>query len=190
MAKFSQRLYLNKTFKFEYAITYTPNTTDSKKFTKQDIENIVEQTLLRTLKTHDKNARIIIIKVINNNAKDRKDKAHGGTVHYHIVILTNKRINQDSKFNLKYFTFHIQDMYYAKGWIENYIHYKHHILQITHNFERIQYIKINPKSLKSILELEIIQHLMLFSFEYDQYIDEKAQISMFKKLGVQKYAVF
>ena len=48
-----------KTFKFEYAITYTPNTTNSKKFTKKDIENKVEQTLLRILKTHDKNAKII-----------------------------------------------------------------------------------------------------------------------------------
>jgi len=190
MAKFSQRLYLNKTFKFEYAITYTPNTTDSKKFTKQDIKNKVEQTLLRILKVHDKTAKIIIIKVINNDLKDRKDKAHFGTVHYHIVILTNKRIDKDSKFNWKYFTFHIQDMYYAKGWIENYIHYKHHILQITHNFERIQHININPKLLKSRVELEIIKYLMFFSFEYDQYIDKKAQISMFKKLRVQKYAVF
>ena len=190
MAKLSQRLYLNKIFKFEYAITYTPNTTDSKKFTKQDIKNKVEQTLLRTLKTHDKNAKIIIIKVINNNAKDRKDKAHTGIVHYHIVILTNKRIDKNSKFNWKYFTFHIQEMYYAKGWIENYIHYKHHILQITHNFERIQHIKITSKSLKSIIEMELIIYLMCLSLNNNQYIDKKVPISLFKKLRVQKYAVF
>jgi len=195
MAKLSKKTYLNKTFKFEYAVGYTPHTTDSKRFTKQDYQNKFEKTLLRLLKNHDKNAKIIINKVINDNSKDRDNGKHHGTVHYHIIIPTNKRLNNkkidpNGRFNLKYFTFHIQDMYYAKGWQENYIIYKHHMLQVTHNFEKIQYIEINSKSLKSIVESEIIQYLMRLSLKYYQYTDKKAQISMFRSFGVQKYAVF
>ena len=194
MAKLTKRPYLNKTFKFKYAITYVPNAKSSKKFTKTDIQNEFEQELLRILKKHDKNAKIIINKVVNNDLTDRKDRAHFGTVHYHIIILTNKRIdskniNPDGMFNLKDYTFHIQNMYYAKGWL-GYINKKHHILKITHNFEKIQYIKIYPKSLKSMIAAEIIQNLMHFCFKSYKTADKKAKIFMFKSFGAHKYAVF
>lgn len=190
MSKLTYKTYIKKTFKFEYAITYVPNTSNSKRFTKQDHQNKFEKSLLRILKTHDQSAKILISKVINDNSKDRKDKAHGGTVHYHLMVLTDRIIDNDSKFNFKHFTFHIQDLYYAKGWQEGYVDNKHHVLQVTHNIEKIQYIKINTKTLKTILEEEIIQILMLYSIKYAKNTVKKAQNSMFKIFEAQKYAVF